>query len=348
MTRPGFRDFSAWIFRKEELFLFALIILGLVLCWQAGGKLAVVPLFVAYLRFICAQGLVLCLVFAVFSLAFKRGTRSFSEGPKATIDAFFGQRCSVTECVTTFGEFLRGIIIFSLALSVYTNLKVRIPLIHATVGDALFAQLDAALFGSLPQWLESWTRQHETVANWLGDVYLGGYKGIVVLAIFMVIRFEPRQLRVLFLAMALTYLASILVTILYPSLGPCFVDVDRFHWLAGSEIGDHQRMLFELRAGVLENARRGVEFSPEPFAGIAAFPSLHVGNLFVVLLLSVRYCRIAFPFIAYYLLGTCLSATAFGWHYVVDYLGGALIAIAVTWVVEATVPKPTAESNPVE
>ena len=97
----------------------------------------------------------------------------------------------------------------------------------------------------------------------------------------------------------------------------------------------HQQSLYEARALVTS----GTSFPVVPFAGIAAFPSLHVGNLIVVFVIALRYCKIAAPFVGYYLAGTVLAATCFGWHYIVDYLGGAVIALGVTYAVEALVPR---------
>ena len=303
-------------------------------------------MFLVYVRFVCVQCLPLSLILGILAWSVKRVTASFNDTPKRVLHAFFGHNRDGTELARTYFELMRGILVFCLALSIYTNLKIRIPLVNPWMGDTWFVRWDQMLFGSLPHMLEAWWRDHPAVASSLGNVYLGGYRGVVILGLFFVMRFEARHLRVLFMATAVTYLVCIFVTLACPSVGPCFMDAGRFAWLGNSEIGEHQQALLEYQTLVIERARSGMSFVPRPFAGIAAFPSLHVGNLVVVLFLALRYCRVAVPFVAYFLLGTVLAATAFGWHYCVDYLAGGLIAVVMVLAVEAMVPRCAGEASP--
>lgn len=327
-----------WLLRPEELVLAAALACGIAVCNRIGGEIALLDLFVTYFRFMAAQGLWLLLVLGILALILKRVTQSFSGRPSAVLHAVFGARRNSRDLLITYHELIRGMLLFALTLAVYTNIKIRVPLFNSTIGDSWFAYVDGSLFGDLADGLETWARESNSLSDYLSDIYFGGYRGIVILAIFLVIRFDARVIRVLFVSMALTYLVCIVVTSLYPSLGPCFFEPDRFHWIQNSAVIDNQERLWTFREHVVESGHLGQEFMAIPFMGIAAFPSLHVGNLIVVAVLSLRYCKLALPIVLYYLIGTILAATCFGWHYIIDYFGGALFAIAITLTVDKHVP----------
>ncbi len=151
----------------------------------------------------------------------------------------------------------------------------------------------------------------------------------------------------MFSAMSLTYIVCILITAIAPNDGPCFYDRPYFDWLSGSRIYEAQEGLLTFRKTSMEVVASGGQFETLPFKGIAGFPSLHVGNLIVVLAISIRYCKLAAPVIFYFLAATFVASICFGMHYFIDAIGGAAIALLVTWFVGWSIKHDNSQPAPI-
>jgi hypothetical protein len=143
-------------------------------------------------------------------------------------------------------------------------------------------------------------------------------------------RRDAFTIRWLMLSVCFVYLLGILGTVAYPSLGPCFLEPERFSFLRGS-VAHSQRTLARIYMGSIESVGAGHGVRAVQFSGIAAFPSLHVAHMVIMLVVALRVCK---PY-AIYMAGiatlTFIATIGFGWHYAVDGIGGILLAAGITY-----------------
>ncbi len=228
-------------------------------------------------------------------------------------------------------ELARGVALLLANLAVYTNVKVRIPFFRGQPADSWFAAADEWLVGAdLATSLEELFAASPLVRAFFDDVYMHHYLWMVVLAVILYLRRDAFSLRWLFASAAVTYTVGILISAALPSLGPVFLEPGRFDWAAGTRVGKAQAFLALHFNDALNALRQGAPPNTVPFAGIAAFPSLHVGHMVVVLWVALRTVPIYAFWMAIVTVATTFATIGFGWHWVVDAPGGALVAVLCT------------------
>ena len=228
-------------------------------------------------------------------------------------------------------RYLRGLLILFANLSMYSNIKARIPFLDPTIGDDIFIQADALLFGAdTAGYLVEWTKAHPAFADWLGGVYRHDYIWMVVLLWVAYFRRDAQSLRWIFGATALTYITAILITVMHPSYGPFFLEPDLYAWVNDTPVGQPQRSLKRFYYGNMTKMESGEAINGRIFMGIAAFPSLHVGHMCIMGIIALRLMPIYALWLVGVTLVTWVATVAFGWHYWVDALGGAAVAIVCT------------------
>ncbi|RYP89069.1 phosphatase PAP2 family protein [Nocardioides guangzhouensis] len=110
---------------------------------------------------------------------------------------------------------------------------------------------------------------------------------------------------------------------LVPSVGPFAAAPAEFAGLRPTAITDTQLEYVTERNHLLATPA-----SPDAFASIGAFASLHVAFTCVILLVSAYYrWRVLTAVLAVYLVGVILSTVYFGWHFVADDIAGVVIAV---------------------
>lgn len=321
--------------RREEWVLFGLIgFCALIVLSSRTGFDPVQP-FKGYWNFFARR---ILLLFVATRIVFYLADRWQPTGRWATRvrDFFFAppEKRAPTEAVDL--EIVRGTLLLFVSLAIYSNVKARVPYINPTVGDPFFAELDRALFGEgFIGAIEGWFRGDPDVAEFFAGIYMHGYFWMMVLVFLLYMRRDQFAMRWTIMSVCFTYLLGILLTVAHPSYGPFALEPDRWRWLAGSEIGTTQNWLSAMRDHNAMMLAAGYRVEAVAFAGIAAFPSLHVGHMFVMLVVALRTFK---PY-AVWMLGvaslTFLATIGFGWHYGVDAIGGALLAAGVThltWV----------------
>ena len=321
--------------RREEWVLFALIGFSTLVCLSSRTGFDPVVPFTGYWNFFARR---ILLLFVVTRIVFYLADRWQPTGrwPIWIRNFFFAppDKRAPTEAVDL--EIVRGTLLLFITLAIYSNVKARVPYINPTVGDGFFADLDQTLFGSgFIAAIEDWFRGDADVAEFFTGIYLHGYLWMMVLIFLLYMRRDQFAMRWTIMAVCFTYLLGILLTVAHPSYGPFFVDPERWRWLAGSEIGTTQNWLTAMNDHNAIMLSAGYRVEAVAFAGIAAFPSLHVGHMFVMLVVALR----TFKLYAVWMFGvatlTFLATIGFGWHYAVDAIGGALLAAGVThltWV----------------
>jgi membrane-associated phospholipid phosphatase len=142
-------------------------------------------------------------------------------------------------------------------------------------------------------------------------------------------------------ALALCYLIGGPLYHLLPGAGPGYFDPGPFEFLGGHR----DLMVNGVRAWLFDNTgsiMAGRATVLKTWGYIACLPSLHVAQEFVMLYYA-RHSRLALALSAVFTAITLLSVVVLGWHYPVDSLGGALVALAAIalarWQRDALMPR---------
>lgn len=234
--------------------------------------------------------------------------------------------------------FLRAVLLLMLFTMAVTNAKALIPLVNPRLHDEALLKLDLALCGGFD--LLAWCSTIRTPL--LDQVMSFSYHFLFVaffLSMSLLFMQRKKELRLLVLAFMLAKVAGNVTHFALPSLGDAYVP-HRTHLY--ENISDNvqtrkiQKALWEERTRLLKNPE---SYRPAfPFLGIAAFPSLHCGQLTVLLLVAWRCHR--WLLLGYAPLGLLLFASTiyFGWHYISDCVAGVALGAAAfygaAWLLE--------------
>jgi hypothetical protein len=129
-------------------------------------------------------------------------------------------------------------------------------------------------------------------------------------------------------SLSITWLLGALSYYVLPALGPYYVRPGVFADLPNTGVLDLQEKLLEHRTEVLADPA-----ATNAVQSIAAFASLHIAVVLVAALIAhlvgaPRWLRIGL----WTFLGlTAIATVYFGWHYVVDDIAGAAIAVFAVW-----------------
>ena len=309
--------------RPEEWLIFTLWLLICILCLSSGTGFNPSYPFERYLKFFATY------IVGIFFISRILLYWAQSWDPKHSwlqkIKTFFFGK-SDTAILQNDLELVRGSLLLFASLSMYSNLKQRIPAINPTIGDPFFQRLDGLLFGKeFAPWLENLVQNNRALSDFLMGTYMHDYFWMVLLLFLVYLRKDHRAIRWIFGSVALTYLCALLITTAYPSYGLFFLEPDRFEWVDGA-IKKSQNALIKTYSINMKKMAAGKLIRARPFHGIAAFPSLHIGHMVIMLIIAVRLL----PVYAIWMLGVCLvtfvATVAFGWHYSVDAIGGIIVA----------------------
>ncbi len=118
-----------------------------------------------------------------------------------------------------------------------------------------------------------------------------------------------------------------------PTLGPFASEPQAFASLPQNEIARTQAKYLVERAAFLADPH-----DPTTFVSISAFASLHVGFTFMVVLMARYYRQRAISIVlTVYLVAVVLSTIYFGWHFFVDDVAGAVLALLAVGLGHVTV-----------
>ena len=277
---------------------------------------------VASSRLLAALGLVAALV-AVDLLvrAARRSGRLLPsrEGLDAVLRERWNRNRVVPLCMALFAFFV--------TYFAYRNLKSVVPLIRdGELFDTQLTSLETDFFGGeQPAALLHELFGTGVAAHFLSAAYMLLFLFIpVTLAVSLV--FTSRLDAGLFYATALSlnWVVGAASYYVLPSLGPFMADPAVFAALPETAVSDLQRWLVDERVTFLSNPE-----APGAAQSIGAFASLHVsifitGALTAHLLGLPRWVKVVLWTMTAL---TVLSTVYFGWHYILDDFGGALIAV---------------------
>jgi hypothetical protein len=224
-----------------------------------------------------------------------------------------------------------GLVSFYVTYVSYRNLKNFLPRVNHTLHDTQLHAIDKALmFGHEPAVL---------LHQLLGETYAAHVLALVYL---MFLPISPLSLIVYLVwardvsigywyatAQCLAWAFGTVSYYLLPTLGPNFAYVWLYKDLDQTSVAAMQESLYY--------SRGDVRFNPlhtDSIQSVAGFASLHVGIILTLALVThytVRHAWIRRGTWLYFGL-TVLSTLYFGWHYIADDVGGAVIAIVSVWL----------------
>ncbi|EFQ83517.1 hypothetical protein HMPREF0063_11179 [Aeromicrobium marinum DSM 15272] len=225
-----------------------------------------------------------------------------------------------------FSHIAVGLLAFYACYVSYRNLKSYLPLLREDLYDNALQRMDYWMFfGNYPA-----TIMHDVLgtgvsAQVLATIYISYLMLIpITLGAYLVLHKDASIGAWYATALSLNWVLGTASYYMLPTQGPAFFQPQLFRELDGSGASALQQSLF----------RNGSAFREDPTGdsiyGIAGFASLHVSVVFTACLF---FERTGIPrtlrVVAWtYFAGTVLATVYFGWHYVLDDIGGLVIGWA--------------------
>jgi hypothetical protein len=334
--------------RPEEWILLALWVIGAGLCLSSGTGFSGARVFDGYTRYFSNFIVLLFVVSRLLPAVIDRWEPRLPQTRRLR-RFFFGEARGLRDMLRADVELMRGMLLFFVNLSVYSNVKVRIHAINGGTIDPQLAAVDDVLFGeNFAYLIERWVSTTPEVRDYLVDTYMHGYFWMIALVFVAYLRRDTRSIRWIFTAIALTYVTAILISATWPTYGPFFTEPERFEWLSQTSVGNSHRTLRRVYNADHALVAAGQPIVGRTFVGIAAFPSLHVGHMVVMLVIAVRILPIYAWIMGVVLTATFLATVAFGWHFATDAIGGTALAIACTELINLLIRRstPAGSSSP--
>ncbi|MEO8275925.1 MAG: phosphatase PAP2 family protein [Thermoanaerobaculia bacterium] len=246
------------------------------------------------------------------------------------------RRTTAREGLVELLAYARGAIVLLIVTTCYTHLKARKLDLNPRLFDEWLWRADNFLFAAGGNFID-WVQRHNQDRTWTMAMERLYLQSGLALGVPLGLAFGWRGrivVRRAFAALVLCYALGSLLYIAFPALGPAFFRREAYSHLSWTQTFMGQNgMLQGLQAMV-----RSRDFPVIPFAGIAAFPSLHVGIAFLGFLIAWTYIRPVAYFIAPVVVCIGVSAVWFGWHYVVDFPAGILLALFCWWAAGKMIP----------
>ena len=202
--------------------------------------------------------------------------------------------------------------------ALYRALEALVPAVHPRDWDAELALADRALFGADPaRWLEPLS------TPWLTELfqlaYVSFYAMPVAIGLALFRRHRDAEFEIAAAAIAGGFFASFLLYFVVPALGPRFHLAAALEPLPTFEASAVTRRMLNLLEGLQRDA----------------FPSGHAAVGLICLELARRYDRRQIAWLAPAVALMLLSAVYLRYHYVVDLVAGAVLALLALWAVAA-------------
>lgn len=234
---------------------------------------------------------------------------------------------------------------FMLVTFAYAWLKVCVPLLNQRLWDVELWRLDRALhLGFAPNVF--------LVELLAGTPLLGAldlWYSFWIVTVFAAWAWaaahpDAARRRNFAFACALLSVAGSWLYLTMPALGPCYAYPELFAGVTG-----------EIRHAAGTQAALGVNYARmvagrdgtlsqfNPYLGVAAFPSLHVGAHWLFALWARRHARAMFVPLVVATALTFVASVATGWHYAVDGYAGMLLAWLVLALADRVEPIPAPE-----
>lgn len=300
-----------------EIFTVVNFVIIQLLLWRVTRAPITTMLYVlfAFIPALCAQAAVGVLIRA--AIAWRSGT--------------FPALLRVIRTRAWLVDTVRIVIFSAFSVQTYCWIKLAIPLLHPRLFDQELWNLDRALLGGYsPNVLFINLFSATPALRFIDWSYASFFYASLVLASVYFASSPDRRVRLAFVDSNVgMWLIGAWLYVLVPSLGPAF----RFPevWLPLSAVlgqtQQTQRLLVANYQTVLQFAK-GINGPVNILFGIAAFPSLHVAFEVLVLMWMRRLWRYGTIVFGIFTLVIFIGSIVTGWHYLVDGIGGAILAAA--------------------
>ena len=213
----------------------------------------------------------------------------------------------------------------------YRNLKSFLPFIREGTQDSLLHEIDKTLaFGNEPAILLHSVLGSGITAHVLSFVYLFFLLFVPLSLVGWLVWSRNISFGYWYVtALNLCWTLGVVSYYMIPSLGPTF----EYVWLyAGLD-----QTGVETLQDSLSYSRHDVKWSPfttDGIQGVAGFASLHVAIVLCAALVAhytVRHAWIRWSMWVFFVL-TVVATLYFGWHYIADDIGGAVIGVVAVWL----------------
>jgi hypothetical protein len=224
----------------------------------------------------------------------------------------------------------------------YGWVKLLVPVLHPVLYDSTLYRIDQTLcFGISPSIFFLQLFSNHTFLRFIDQAYANFFIGGMMFAIAFFFSMPRSRVRIAFITSSVVmWMVGAWLYMLIPSLGPAYrfpdiwfpfvKDLPRTQW--------SQSMLMRNYQSVIRLAHGGPPVNILLSFGIAAFPSLHVGTQTQIALWMRRWWRpgaIIFALAAFFVfIGSMIT----GWHYLIDGIAGAALAVAsyavAGWIVK--------------
>jgi membrane-associated phospholipid phosphatase len=211
---------------------------------------------------------------------------------------------------------------------VYSHLKAGVLLGNNV--DGWLYEVDVWLCGGS----EPWTLLRDWIpAFFAGPLYVVymAFLPVLLAAVFLLAMFgRTRTAGELMCALVLGYYLGALGYHVLPSYGPAFVVLSA----SPDELSPGVASIQDLILGCVQMVQvdpKGAEI--QPWAYVAAFPSLHFSHVLIATW-YLRRNRWACAAMVIFAALTAISTVYFGWHYLMDWLGGLFVAVAAVSLTE--------------
>jgi len=226
---------------------------------------------------------------------------------------------------------LVGLVSFYVTYVGYRNLKNYLPFLREDLHDAALLRLDRDMaFGADPADVLHTVLGTTVAAEVLSVAYLF-LMLFVPLSLVMALVWtrDPRDGFWYATALGLNWVLGTVSYYLLPSLGPIYSHRSEYADLDPTGVTDLQDSLMRSRVLVLADPT-----GTDRIHGIAAFASLHVSLVLTAALVAqaMRLSALIRWALWVYVLLTAVATVYFGWHYLVDVVGGAAIAAVSVWL----------------
>jgi membrane-associated phospholipid phosphatase len=220
-----------------------------------------------------------------------------------------------------------GLVSFYVTYLAYRNLKAIVPLLRPDeLFDRQLTDLDRAMFGGHDPAALLHTVLGVGVPSHLLSAVYAAFIVFLPLSLAVALVFSPDLRATLFYATALSinWVLGAATYFAVPSLGPIYFDPAAFGELPHTEVTRLQQMLLDQRVAFLSHPATA---TPQSIAG---FASLHISMSLTAALAAHLFGagrRLKIALWIWFAL-TVLATVYFGWHYVLDDIGGVLLAVA--------------------
>ena len=231
-------------------------------------------------------------------------------------------------------------LIFAVILLTNSNLKPAIPVLNPQTYDIQLETFERALCGGvLPsQWLITHSsRLGLRFWDFIYDLF-GTF--LFVSMMIALHREGTRGGARLVLGLAIGLFSSVLIALLYPTLGPLFVHPEWFTALDGTETA--QLAAYLTRTAQHYADAPGVRHA---VAGIAAMPSYHVVSWTCGLACWRHLPRPLFAFGCLLVLLNWISTVVLGWHYALDGAAGVGLALVACQLARWILPRANSDTS---